>query len=144
VSTEGSPREVGARRGGAPGRMSLASVRLQRSDFERIHSRGRRAHGAWFSVIVLENGGEATRMGLSVSKRRARLAVDRNRFRRILREAFRQCLPELPRGVDVVLVATSTRGAPSLAAARAELPALVGKALRKRPRDPARRKEPRG
>ncbi len=42
-------------------------------------------------------------MGTAVSKR-GRTAVVRNRLRRILREAFRLERPELPLGIDLVLL----------------------------------------
>jgi len=119
-------------------RMPLARHRLMRGDFARVYAGGRRAQGPLFAVVVLENGLERTRLGLSVSKRHARRAVRRNRVRRILREAFRLSLPELPSGIDVVVVATAVDLDPRLVEARAELLTLVARALRKPPRRPRR------
>jgi ribonuclease P protein component len=60
--------------------------------------------------------------------------VRRNRVRRVFREAFRLALPELPSGLDVVLIATGTEFDPRLEETRAELLELVQRALRRRPR----------
>ncbi len=120
-------------------RLPLARHRLRSRDFARIYRTGRRAHGAVFAVIVLENDLERTRLGLSVSRRCARKAVRRNRVRRIFREAFRLALPELPRGLDVVMVATATEPDPALEDTRRELLLLVHRAQRKKPRGAAAR-----
>ncbi len=115
-------------------RFKLARHRLQRSDFKRVYERGRRAQGALFAVVVLENGLEHSRVGLSVAKRHFKLAVTRNKVRRVLREAFRLELASLPRGLDVVLVANAAARRPVLVQVRAELVSGVGRALAKRPR----------
>ena len=44
-----------------------------------------------FTVLVRDNTLQAARLGLAVSRKAARRAVDRNRIKRIAREAFRQC-----------------------------------------------------
>ncbi len=121
-------------------RLPLARVRLSRSDFERVYRAGRRAQGSLFAVVVLENGLAHTRLGLSVSKRCARKAVHRNRVRRILREAFRLSLPELPAGLDLVLIATASGLDPALEPTRAELVELVQRALSKKARAPRPKK----
>jgi ribonuclease P protein component len=86
--------------------------------------------------VVLENGLPQARLGLSVSKKNARKAVDRNRVRRVFREAFRLSLAELPPGIDVVMIATEPGLRPRLAETRATLLELVARALKKPPRAP--------
>lgn len=114
-------------------RFALARQRLMRSDFVRIYRLGRRAQGAGLAVVVLENERGHARLGLSVAKRHHRSAVNRNRVRRLFREAFRLALGELPGHVDVVMIAIHS--APlELAATRNELLALVTRALKKKPR----------
>jgi ribonuclease P protein component len=114
-------------------RFSLARHRLLRSDFERIYKLGRRAQGTGMAVVVLENERGHARLGLSVAKRHHKSAVRRNRVRRVFREAFRLSLAELPGNLDVVMILTDSAPV-ALAAARAELLALVARALKKKPR----------
>ncbi|MEX0586645.1 MAG: ribonuclease P protein component [Pirellulales bacterium] len=53
-----------------------------------------------------ENGLSVPRLGMSVS-RKVGGAVQRNRWRRLLREAFRLERPQLPLGVDLVIIPRS-------------------------------------
>jgi ribonuclease P protein component len=113
---------------------ALAAQRLLSSDFARVYKRGRRARGALLGVVVLENELGRTRMGLSVSKRHARRAVDRNKVRRLFREAFRLERERLPAGLDLVLIAGDPGRPPALEALRAELVQLTLRAQAKKPR----------
>lgn len=113
-------------------------MRVQRKrDFERAYREGARARGAIVVVVVCPNGLAHARLGLSVGRVVWKSAVRRNRVRRIFREAFRLSYPELPPGVDVIMIPATPRLEPELAAARAELVALSHKALR-RANDPDR------
>jgi len=91
--------------------------------FRRAFARKRSASDAWMVVYGVENGLDHPRLGLSVPKKKVRRAVDRNRVKRLLREAFRLSKAELPAGLDLVIV---PRG-PKLTfeAARQGLPALA-------------------
>lgn len=73
------------------------SQRLRRpSEFKRVFSSGRRVHGGPFVVVFWQNQHGAPRLGLSIAKRHARRAVDRNRIKRQIREDFRHRASKLP------------------------------------------------
>ena len=73
-------------------------------DFRRAFDRKKSASDALFVVHGAENGLDHPRLGISVSKKRVRHAVDRNRVKRLIREAFRLSKAELPAGIDLVVV----------------------------------------
>ncbi len=112
-------------------RLPLRRHRLRTGDFRRVYAEGSRARGAVLMVAVRPNGCEHSRLGLSIGKKVWKKAVQRNRVRRVFREAFRLSLPELPAGIDVVLMAASPGLVPELEATRRELVVLCAKALRR-------------
>lgn len=103
----------------------------QGAEFQRCYKEGSRARAQDLLVVVLPNGREDSRLGLSVGKRVWKSAVKRNRVRRVFREAFRLSLPELPKGIDVVMIPARPALAPNALAVRAELLKLAPKALRR-------------
>ena len=58
-------------------------------------------------ALALPQGGQATRVGLTVSTKVGG-AVVRSRIRRRLRELFRKRRSELPAGIDLVLIARAS------------------------------------
>lgn len=91
-------------------------LRLQ-GDFDRLRSKGVRLEcGSFFLNLGKAPAEVPARLGIVVAKKQLAKAVDRNRAKRLLREAFRAVGDDLPAGWDVVLVAR--RSLPSQPLAR--------------------------
>jgi ribonuclease P protein component len=101
------------------------SARLLRPEYYREAIAAGPAHTRrHFRVYLRANGLSQARLGITASTRAARRAVDRNRFKRMAREAFRQARHRLG-GVDVVIQLRRYPEGDSIAEARAELARLL-------------------
>lgn len=74
---------------------------LRQADFVRAMKQGRRAVDERMTLWAVPNGLEYSRFGLTVGRKHGG-AVQRNRIKRVLREAFRMSQHELPAGYDLV------------------------------------------
>lgn len=107
-----------------------AAFRLRKqADFDRVYKRRCSAADGWLLVYVDVNRLDHDRLGLSVS-RKVGGAVLRNRWKRLIREAFRLSHERLPAGLDLVVIPRSNHE-PELPALMASLVRLVPKAARR-------------
>ena len=94
-------------------------------DFRRTRDEGRAHKDGLLVVIVRPNGLLRSRFGFVTSKRLGG-AVQRNRTRRLMREAARALLPGLWPGYDIVVIATKQAVGATLDAIRESMQRLLG------------------
>lgn len=80
-----------------------------RREFDRVFTGGIVTHGACVTVHMRPSDGPCSRLGTVVSRRKVGNAVARNRFKRLVREAFRGEVTALAGTWDVVVVVRSPR-----------------------------------
>jgi len=115
-----SPRGPEGRRARLPRSARL----LSQAQFDRVYKQGRKLVAPGVVAWALPSGTAGSRLGLSVS-RKVGGAIQRNRVKRVLREAFRQIETPPDPPLDLVLVARPGRAPQTLADARDTLQQLL-------------------
>ena len=103
---------------------------LSGSDYQRVMRGRTRVHTANLMLALHCNPGGSPRLGLAVSRKRVRLAHERNRVKRIAREEFRLSRGSLP-GMDIVVLAKPGVDALSLPELHEQMRLALKKASRK-------------
>lgn len=103
------------------------------SEFRRACRQGMRASDKRLLIYGCKNGFSHSRLGVSVSRRLGG-AVVRNRWKRLIREAFRLSRQRLPEGIDLVVV-PGGRAEPELPRLMASLATLAARVARKLAKD---------
>ena len=119
-----------------PGAGWPREARLRRpADFAALRSSSGRAGGRCFRLRYRLNELGHARMGLAISKRVSKRAVERNRIKRLARESFRRVRHRLP-PIDLVIMAREQASGETGVALLAELEALWQKLLADAGRNP--------
>jgi ribonuclease P protein component len=90
---------------------------------------GRRVSDRLFTLVYAPGHGPAARLGLAVSRKVSRRAVERNRIKRLVREAFRR-RHDLP-ALDIVVMARPGAAACDNWQLSASIDALIERTARK-------------
>ena len=102
---------------------------VHKTEFDRVMKQGTRVVDGTIMLWGLSNGRPDTRLGLAVGRRHGG-AVQRNRIKRLLREAFRLTRPQLPARIDLIVI-TRAGTEPTLAALMESLVHLAGREEKK-------------
>ncbi len=72
--------------------------------FRRAYNKAKSFVGPFAVIYIMKNRGPGTRLGITTGKKIGK-AVSRNRAKRVITAAFRECLPYIVGNYDIIIVA---------------------------------------
>lgn len=78
--------------------------RLDRKDFSEILKKGRRIRGNSFSLIFANFGNGGAQIGIIITKKVTKTAVERNKLKRRIRNILIPELNNLPQGLKIIIM----------------------------------------
>lgn len=84
------------------------------AEFRFVFARPKMSRDRYFRVLARENSREVCRLGMAVSRKTCKRAVQRNRLKRVIRESFRHHCEQMAAGGGFDLVVLPTAQAASI------------------------------
>ncbi|MGQ7846655.1 ribonuclease P protein component [Granulosicoccus sp. 3-233] len=106
---------------------------LTGADYSQVFKQNKRYSDKYWTILVRRNESGLSRLGLAIAKKRAKRAVDRNRIKRVAREAFREQRPSLS-GLELVVMNRDAACHASARDLRDAIDRLLSKMARTAPR----------
>ena len=80
----------------------------KKKDFENVFAGGKTAKARYFFLRTIKTDSIDSRIGFIVSKKVSKKAVERNRIKRLFREAVRLDMARIKPGYDLVFIALNS------------------------------------
>jgi len=99
----------------------------KKKDFENVFAGGKTAKAKYFFLKTIETKNTESRMGFIVSKKVSKKAVERNRTKRLFREAVRLDVARIKPGYDLVFIVLNSAKEKDLTEIKKEIEFILEK-----------------
>lgn len=99
----------------------------KKKDFENVFAGGKTAKARYFFLKSLKTVNDDSRIGFIVSKKVSKKAVERNRTKRLFREAVRLDMARIKPGYDLVFIVLNSAKEKELLEIKKEIEFILGK-----------------